>query len=179
MTNETTQATASDNVMRSLRVAKVTVNIGVGEAGERLEKAEKLLAVLTGGTPVRTVSTKTIRDWGIREGMPIGCKVTLRGKPAEDFVEKTLWPRENRVPEWSFDREGNLQFGLPDHTALEGQRYDPDVGVFGMDVAVTVERPGYRVKRRRIMRRHLPARHRTTRDEAIAFLKDKFNLEIV
>ncbi len=177
MTSEAT--TTSKNPMRALRVAKVTVNIGVGEAGERLEKAEKLLETLTGGKPVRTISTKTIRDWGLREGMPIGCKVTLRGKQAEEFVNKTMWPRENRVPEWSFDREGNLQYGLPDHTSLEGQRYDPDVGVFGMDVAVTVERPGYRIKRRRLMRRRLPARHRTDREEAIAFLKEKFNLEIV
>lgn len=179
MTNEAGQTSASENVMRQLRVAKVTVNIGVGEAGERLEKAENLLQELTGGQPVRTVSTKTIRDWGIREGMPIGCKVTLRGKSAEDFVKKVLWPRENRVPEWSFDEEGNLQFGLPDHTSLEGQRYDPDVGVFGMDVAVTVERPGYRVKRRRVMRRRLPERHRADREESIAFLKEKFDLEIV
>lgn len=178
MTSEATQTT-SENPMRQLRVAKVTVNIGVGEAGERLEKAEKLLAELTAGTPVRTVSTKTIRDWGIRDGMPIGCKVTLRGKRAEEFVKKTLWPRENRVPAWSFDREGNLQYGLPDHTSLEGQRYDPDVGVFGMDIAVTVERPGYRVKRRRLLRRRLPARHRADREEAMAFLKEKFNLEIV
>jgi large subunit ribosomal protein L5 len=165
--------------MRALRIGKVTVNIGVGQAGDRLEKAERVLEELTGQKPVRTISRSTIRDWGLRDGMPIGCKVTLRRKAAEEFVRRALWPRENRVAEWSFDREGNLQFGVPDHTGFEGQKYNPDIGVFGMDVAITVERPGFRVKRRRLLRRHLPHRHRVTREEAMAFLKEKFNLEIV
>jgi large subunit ribosomal protein L5 len=165
--------------MRSLRVAKVNVNIGVGQAGERLDKAKEVLKTLTGATPVQTVSKTTVRDWAIRDGMPIGCKVTLRGQAAEAFVKRCLWPRENRVPAWSFDQEGNLHFGVPDHTGLEGQKYNPDIGVFGMDVSITVERPGYRIKRRRLLRRHVPKRHRVGREESIAFLREKFNLEIV
>jgi large subunit ribosomal protein L5 len=167
------------SVMRSLRVAKVNVNIGVGQAGERLDKAKEVLKTLTGATPVQTVSKTTVRDWAIRDGMPIGCKVTLRGEAAEAFVKRCLWPRENRVPAWSFDQEGNLHFGVPDHTGLEGQKYNPDIGVFGMDVSITVERPGYRIKRRRLLRRHVPKRHRVGREESIAFLREKFNLEIV
>jgi large subunit ribosomal protein L5 len=160
-------------------VAKVVVNIGVGQSGDRLEKAEKILKELTGATPVRTISRKTVRDWNLREGMPIGCKVTLRGERAVEFAKRCLWPRENRVPEWSFDREGNLQFGVADHTGLEGQKYNPDIGVFGMDLALTVERPGYRIKRRRLLTRHIPSRHRVTREEAKAFLKQQLNLEIM
>ena len=175
----TEQVSAASNPMRSLRIVKVVVNIGVGQAGDRLEKAERLLGSLTNRKPVRTVSKATIRDWGLREGMPIGCKVTLRGEEAETFVKRALWPRNNRVAEWSFDREGNLQFGVADHTSLEGQKYNPDIGVFGMDVAIVVERAGYRIKRRDLVARRVPKRHRVDRDEAKAFLSEKFKLEIV
>ena len=66
------------NSMRKLRIAKIVLNIGVGEAGERLGKAETVLEKLSGCKPVRTLSRTTNRDLGIRLGMPIGCKVTLR-----------------------------------------------------------------------------------------------------
>lgn len=165
--------------MRQLRVAKVTVNIGVGQAGDRLEKAEKVLANLTGHKPIRTLAKKAIRDWNVRENMPIGVKVTLRGDDAISFTKRALWTRNNRVANWSFDKEGNLLFGVPDHTAFEGQKYNPEVGIFGMDVAVTVERPGFRIKHRRLLTRRVPPSHRVTREESQAFLKSVLGLEIV
>jgi large subunit ribosomal protein L5 len=165
--------------MRELKVAKVTVNIGVGQAGDRLEKAEKVLAGLTGRKPMRTTARGSHRDWQVREGQPIGVKVTLRGEAAVDFAKRALWTRNFRVADWSFDREGNLNFGIPDHTAFEGQKYNPEIGVFGMDIAVTVERPGFRVKHRRVRARRLPAHHRVDRGESKAFLKSLLGLEIV
>lgn len=165
--------------MRQLRVAKVTVNIGVGQAGDRLEKAEKVLANLTGHKPIRTLAKRAIRDWNVRENMPIGVKVTLRGDDAISFTKRALWTRNNRVANWSFDKEGNLLFGVPDHTAFEGQKYNPEVGIFGMDVAVTVERPGFRIKHRRLLARRVPHTHRVTREESQAFLKSVLGLEIV
>lgn len=165
--------------MRAPRIAKVTVNVGVGQAGERLEKAEKVLQALTGQKPVRTLSKHTIRDWNIRENMPIGVKVTLRGEGAVQFAKRALWTRNFRVAEWSFDREGNLLFGIPDHTAFEGQKYNPEVGIFGMDVAITVERPGFRIKHRRREHKRVPPRHRVTREESQAFLRQLLGLEIV
>lgn len=165
--------------MRALRVTKVTVNIGVGQAGDRLEKAEKVLAALTQRKPVRTTARESHRDWQVREGQPIGVKVTLRGPDAVDFAKRALWTRNFRVADWSFDREGNLNFGIPDHTQFEGQKYNPEIGVFGMDVAVTVERPGFRVKHRANLRRSLPRSHRVTRDESKTFLKQLLGLEIL
>lgn len=165
--------------MRRLRISKVTVNIGVGQAGDRLEKAEKVLANLTGHKPVRTLARKSIRDWNVRENMPIGVKVTLRGEDAIAFTKRALWTRNNRVANWSFDKEGNLLFGVPDHTAFEGQKYNPEVGIFGMDVAVTVERPGFRIKHRRLLTRRVPHTHRVTREESQQFLKEVLGLEIL
>jgi large subunit ribosomal protein L5 len=168
-----------ENPMCKPRIAKVTINIGVGEAGERLKKAETVLESLTGCKPVETLSKTTNKEWGIRKHMPIGCKVTLRGKTAEDFLVKAFKIRNNKIAEYSFDDNGNLSFGIPDHTLFEGQKYDPEIGIFGMDICVTIEKPGYRIKHRRIARRKVPKKHRVKREEAIEFLTNKFNLEVV
>ena len=165
--------------MRDLHVEKVVVNIGVGEAGERLVKAEKVLEMVTGQKPVETISKTVNRDLGIRQGMPLGCKVTLRGDVAEDFVKKALVIREMRVPVYSFDQEGNMSFGISDYTDFEGLKYDPEIGIFGMDISVVLRRPGNRVTQRALLRRRIPKSHRVCRDEAIQFMKDKFEVEVV
>jgi len=161
------------------RVAKITVNIGVGEAGEKLKKAESVLEGLTHQKPVQTLSKTTSKDWGIRKLMPIGCKVTLRKKAAASFLASALKLRENKISSYSFDDQGNFSFGIPDHTLFEGQKYDPSVGIFGMDICVTVERPGYRIKNRRIDRRKVPRRHMLSREATMKFLTDAYHVEVV
>jgi large subunit ribosomal protein L5 len=111
--------------------------------------------------------------------MPIGCKVTLRGEIADDFLNRALTIREGRLARYSFDQEGNLSFGVSDYTDFEGMRYDPEIGIFGMDVCVSIQRPGRRIARRRIMKKKLPKDHRMTRDEAVSFMKEKYNAEVV
>lgn len=167
------------NVMRDIRMEKAVVNIGVGDAGERLLKAEKVLGMVTKRKPVRTLAKTTNRDFGIRRGMEIGVKVTLRGKEAEEFVKTALWTRENRVAEYSFDPEGNFSFGVSDYTDFPGMKYDPEIGIFGLDVSVSLARAGKRVSRRRVLRRSVPSHHRITRREGVEFLKSKFNAEVV
>ena len=82
----------SANPMLSPAITKVTVNIGVGEGGRRLQLAEKVLEVLTGMTPSRTLSTKTNRDLGTRKGAPIGCKVTIRdADKVQSFLKDAFW----------------------------------------------------------------------------------------
>jgi large subunit ribosomal protein L5 len=169
----------SENVMRRPYIEKVVVNIGVGEAGERLIKAQKVIEMVTGQKPKQTFSKVTNRDFGIREGQPIGCIVTLRGEKANDFLKRALLIRENRIASYSFDREGNLSFGIPDYTDFSGMKYDPEIGIFGMDISVSIQRPGKRVARRRIMRRSIPHNHRMTRVEAMNFMKEIFNVEVI
>ena len=165
--------------MRDLHVEKVVVNIGVGEAGERLVKAEKVLEMVTGQKPVETISKTVNRDLGIRQGMPLGCKVTLRGDVAEDFVRKALVIREMRVPVYSFDPEGNMSFGISDYTDFEGMKYDPEIGIFGMDISVVLRRPGNRITQRMLLKRRIPKGHRVQRDEAIQYMKDNFSVKVV
>ena len=170
----------SENPMRALRVEKVTVNIGVGEAGEKLVKAQKVLEMVTGQKSVQTISKTVNRDLGIRVGMPLGCKVTLRGEAAEAFLVRALSIRENKVYSYSFDKEGNMSFGISDYTDFEGMKYDPEIGIFGMDVNVVIRRVGgCRVERRALLSRRIPKEHRVQRDEAIEFVKNKFKVEVV
>ncbi len=170
----------SENPMRALRVEKVTVNIGVGEAGEKLVKAQKVLEMVTGQKSVQTISKTVNRDLGIRVGMPLGCKVTLRGEAAEAFLVRALSIRENKVYSYSFDKEGNMSFGISDYTDFDGMKYDPEIGIFGMDVNVVIRRVGgCRVERRALLSRRIPKEHRVQRDEAIEFVKNKFKVEVV
>jgi len=165
--------------MRDLHVEKVVVNIGVGEAGERLAKAEKVLEMVTKQKPVETLSKTVNRDLGIRQGMPLGCKVTLRGEEAVEFVKQALSIREMRVPEYSFDKEGNMSFGISDYTDFEGMKYDPEIGIFGMDISVVLRRPGNRITQRALLKRRIPKSHRVGREEAIQYMKDNFQIEVV
>jgi len=169
----------SENIMRLPRIEKVVVNMGVGESGDRLIKAQKVIEMVTGQKSKQTISKVTNRDFGIREGQPIGCIVTLRGAKADDFLKRAFTIRENRIASYSFDREGNLSFGVPDYTDFSGMKYDPEIGIFGMDISVSIQRPGKRVARRRVMRRSIPHIHRMTRPEAMEFIKQKFNVEVI
>ena len=161
------------------KIGKITVNIGVGEAGEKLSKAEKVLQGLTGQKPIQTLSKTTNKDWGLRKRMAIGCKVTLRKEKAEKFLIEALKTRDNKIADYSFDDQGNFSFGVPDHTLFEGQKYDPNIGIFGMDICVTMEKPGYRVKHRRINRRKIPQRYQISKDETTNFISEKFKVEFI
>ncbi len=165
--------------MRAINIAKVVINIGVGEAGEKLIKAESVIGLLTSRKPVRTISNTTNKDLGIRLGMPIGCKVTLRGEEAAKFIKDALWVKDNRIAGYSFDQEGNFSFGIPDYTDLPNMKYDPKIGIFGMDISVSLKRAGYRVATRKRFQHKLPLKHRITHREGIDFVKKMFKAEVI
>jgi large subunit ribosomal protein L5 len=167
------------NAMRDIRGEKVVVNIGVGEAGERLVKAQKVLEMVTGQKSVQTISKTINRDLGIRVGMPLGCKVTLRGESADVFLKRALNIREHRIQAYSFDAEGNMSFGIPDYTDFDGMKYDPEIGIFGMDVSVVLRRAGGRITRRQLLKRRIPACHRVAPEDAIQFMNDNYEVKVV
>ncbi|MEZ0393972.1 MAG: 50S ribosomal protein L5 [Desulfurococcaceae archaeon] len=170
----------NSNPMLKPRIAKVTVNISVGSETERLPKAIKVLEELTGMKPVPRRAKKTIRDFGIRKGENIAAKVTLRGAKAVEFLRKALDAVGYRLKASSFDDNGNVCFGIKEHIHMPGVKYDPEIGIFGMDVCITTERPGYRIMRRRRCRRaRVPKRHRVSREEAMVLLKKELGVEVV
>jgi large subunit ribosomal protein L5 len=161
------------------RIGKVVVNMGVGESGEILEKAESLLREVTQQKPIRTKAKKTNREFGIRKGEPIGVKVTLRRKKAQAFLDRALESAEKTLHERAFDDKGNFAFGVREHIDLPGVKYDPNVGIFGMDVAVTLERPGFRIKKRKKAQRPIHHHDYLSKEEAISFVKDRFEVNII
>ena len=168
-----------ENPMLKPRIEKVTVNVSVGKSGEPLERAMKILEELTGQKPCTCKAKKTIRDFGIRRGEPIACLVTLRGEKAENFLRRAFQAVDNRISKRSFDQLGNFSFGIKEHIDMPGTRYVPELGIIGMDVVVAMERPGYRVKRRRRVKSKIGRNHLLTAEESMLFVKDKFGVEIV
>jgi large subunit ribosomal protein L5 len=164
------------NRWHALRIVKIVVNAGVGESGEPRLKAEKVLQMVTRQKPIATRSHSTNRDFGIRMGQEIGAKVTLRGAAARDFLERAFEARDRQFDPDSIDRAGNFAFGMPDYTDFAGMKYDPQIGIHGLDVCVEMGRAGYRIRERAIRARRLPKAARPTRDETRAFLAEHYKL---
>jgi large subunit ribosomal protein L5 len=160
------------------RIGKVTVNISVGKSGEQLQKAMTVLERLTGQKPCQKLAKKTIRDWGIRKNEPIACIVTLRHEKATEFLKKSLEVVGNKLYKSSFDVDGNFSFGIKEHIEISGVKYDPSLGIFGMDVCISMERPGYHVQRRRIRKARIGRRHRLKPEYAMEYIKEMFGIEI-
>lgn len=169
----------SSNKMLEPRIAKVVVNIGVGASGERLERATKLLEQLVDQKPSVRKAKRTIKEFDIKKGETIAATVTLRGSKAAEFLEKALTAVGRRIKYSSFDDYGNVSFGIREHIVLPGAKYDPDIGIFGMDVTVKLERPGYRVMRRRRCKSTIPRRHRVSRVEAAVYFMTKLGVKVV
>ncbi len=167
------------NPMRDVKIEKVTLNIGVGEGGDKLVKAEKILEKITGRKSTRTFAKKSVRDFKIRRADPIGCKATFRGKAAETILKRMFEAVEKKLSSRVFDSQGNFSFGIKEHIDIPGVEYDPEIGIFGLDVCVTLCRPGYRVKYRRCRQRKIPAAHRVTKGDAINFVSQKFGVQVV
>lgn len=167
------------NPMLKPRLAKVVVNVSVGSDIDRLKKIAGVLEELTGGKPSFRRAKKTIKEFGIRKGEYIAVMTTLRGQKAEQFLKRALDAVNYRIKASSFDELGNVCFGIKEHIHIPGVKYDPEIGIFGMDVCIAIERPGYRVMRRRRARETVPKRHRVTKVEAMVFLKRSFGVEIV
>ena len=167
------------NPMTRVRIEKVTLNIGAGKDSAKLEKGMKLLKIITNKTPVKTVTQKRIPGWGIRPGLPIGCKVTLRGKKAIEILQRLFYAKENTLNEKQFDDNGNVSFGIPEYIDIKDIKYDPEIGVTGLEVCVTLEKPGFRIKRRRQKKKKIPDKHKVKKNEAIEFIQKEFNIKIM
>ena len=164
------------NINRQVRVGKVTLNVGAGKDQARLEKGLLLLRHITGVTPVKTFTSKRIPNWGIRPGLPIGCKVTLRHSKALELLPRLLDAKGKKLAARQFDNDGNIAFGIPEYIDIPQVKYDPQIGVIGLEVCITLERNGFRVRSRHNRPAKMPRRHRISRDEALAFMREHFSV---
>ncbi|MBN2368542.1 50S ribosomal protein L5 [Candidatus Woesearchaeota archaeon] len=164
--------------MRQIRIEKLTLNIGAGTNQDTLKKGMKLLKNLTGKDLVKTISQKRIPSWGVRPGLPVGCKTILRGEEAEKILIRLIAAKDNKLNESCFDSQGNVAFGIHEYIDVPDLNYDPSIGIMGFQVCVTLSRPGYRVKYRKKLNRKLGKGHIITKEESIAFFKQKFGISL-
>ena len=166
------------NPMKKIKIGKITLNIGVGSPGDKLEKAMKLLENITEAKPVQTISMKRIPTWGLRPKLPIATKITIRGKKAEQLLKRLLQAVDNKLHIKKFDKFGNLSFGIPEYIDIPDVPYDAGIGVIGLEAAVTLERPGFRIKTRSVKNESIGIKHRITKEEAIEYMKNDFGVTV-
>lgn len=166
-----------ENPIRQIKVEKVTLNIGCGDDKDKIERAAKLLEHLTERKPVITKS-KRRSTFGVPKGKAIGVMVTLRKQAATDFLKRALEAVEKKLKPSQFDTYGNFSFGIKEYIDIPGVKYKHDIGMFGLDVVVTLERSGFRIKRRRIQKRKVHKKHKINKEEVVNWLKNNFGVDI-
>lgn len=174
-----TETEKSVNPMTQVRIEKLTLNIGTGKDQAKLERAMTLIKHITGIDAVKTITNKRIAAWGLRPGLPIGCKLTLRGKKAEELLTRLLKAKEEGLKTGWFDDCGNLSFGINEYIDIPDVKYETKIGMMGLQVCVTMTKPGYRVKLRKLRKKKVPHSHQVTKEQAIKFIENKFSVEVV
>jgi large subunit ribosomal protein L5 len=168
-----------ESIMKTIRIEKLTLNVGAGKEQAVLEKGLILLKNITGIDPVKTVTQKRIAGWGLRPGLPIGCKLTLRDEEGvKVLIKRLLSAKNNMLAKNNFDEEGNISFGIKEYIDVTDAKYDPKIGMMGFQASITLVRPGFRIKKRKILKRSIPRNHRISKEESMNFMKQNFAIKI-
>lgn len=167
------------NANKTIKIEKLTLNIGAGRDEQVLKKAAKLLKHITGVAPIQTITQKRLAAWGLRPGLPIGSKITLRDeKVTKELVARLLAAKDKIIKATWFDNHGNISFGIHEYVDIPDVKYDTEIGMLGLQVSITLTRPGFRVKKRKIRKASIGKSHLITKEDAIDFIKTNFGVKM-
>ena len=100
-------------------------------------------------------------------------------KGYEELLKRLFVAKDSNIKKSSFDNRGNVSFGIDEYVHVPGLKYDPTMPMFGFNVTITLERPGYRVKKRRLLVTRVPRRHFVNQEDAIEFLKKEYGVNVI
>ena len=161
--------------MREIKMKDVTLNCGA--TGEKLDRSFRLLKLISGAEPKKVASTKRIPGFNVNPGLEVGCKVTLKGKKAEELLKRLFESINFKLDEKKFGN-GTLNFGIEEYLTISGLQFQRDIGILGFSIAIRLTRAGLTIDERKIKRGRIPKRHKITKEETMDFFRKKFNIEI-
>ncbi|QUC65382.1 50S ribosomal protein L5 [Nitrosopumilus sp. K4] len=169
----------TESPMKKIRLEKVVLNMGVGKSGDVIDVAKKALDQISGKKSCAREAKETQRDWGVRKGEPIGVAVTVRGEDAKELLKRLFEAKGNQVNGKAFDNFGNYSFGIREHIDIPGVKYDPQIGILGLGISVTLTRPGYGIRRRSKHKASVGKKHIISKQEAKDYLTKEFGVTVV
>lgn len=163
------------NKMADIEIEKVVLSVGA--VGEELDKAAKLLEIISGMKAIKTKSRKRIPAFNIRPGLEIGCKVTLRGESSMILLKRLLEAIGNQLKEKQIKTNG-FSFGIPEYIEIPDMEYQRDIGMLGLNITVVFTRKGKRIQIKKIKRGQIPKRQQVSKEEIVKFMQLNFKTEI-
>lgn len=162
----------SANPMRNIFIEKVVLSAGA--VGQDLEKAKKLLEIISGMKAQIIKSNKRIPDFDVTPGLEVGTRTTLRGRKAIDLLSRLLGAIDNVLKKKQIS-QNHFSFGIKEYIEIPGMEYYRNIGTRGLNITVDFIRNGARIKRKKIKAGHLPARQHISQAEIIKFMEENFH----
>ncbi len=164
-----------ENKMRDIKIEKVVLNIGGTE--DKLDKGVILLQTLTGKKPIKIKARKRIPTWGVRPGLEVGTKVTIRGEEAEKLLKRLL-PVINNTLKAKQIRDNFISFGIAEYIEIPDMEYIREVGIMGFEASVVFVRAGKRIERKKI-KRGSAKKQVVNAEEIIKIMEEQFGTKIL
>lgn len=166
-----------ENAMKDLVLEKLVINIGTGGDDNVQAHAKRLLEIITDRKPSNAISKKRNPAFKVVKGQKIGAFVTVRGRSIKPLAKRLIDAVDSRLKETSVS-ENSVSFGIHEYIDISGVKYDPKIGMLGMNVNLAFKRKGARVALRKRMRARIPRRHRIVPKEDIKeYMKKEYSVE--
>ena len=168
----------TESPMKKISLEKIVLNMGIGKSGDVIDIAKRALEQISGKKPSTRNAKETQREWGVRKGEPIGVAVTIRGDDAVVLLKRLLEAKGNTVNGKSFDNFGNYSFGINEHIDIPDVKYDPQIGILGLGISITLTRPGYSIRKRSKHKASVGKTHVITNQESKDYLVKEYGVTV-